>query len=753
MNRAFKFQTTLRGTLTGILFLIVAANLRFAAAQTDQTGTGFRSGQNMAILIPVASFKNLGPQSQLAFTLNDVEHLTRTLRERGGFDIYALSEKSTNPGWHPTKKNIMEQLPQWLAKCDEDDTVIVYVSTHGFADKTNRQITYIMPSDHDPQNVTATSIPASWLRTELGKCKAKTKLLLIDACHAGGEGGPSDPSFADGRASELAQYSDEGDDLKNVFVIASSTKDERSYLFPKKNLSLFSYWANEGLKGHADVDCNGAISIDELYHYTYRNVVRTAAKLGLDQTPVRIVRTETPGVPNLMKTKPITLDSLLEQIADQMAMAMDIYDQKQTAVPEFTVNTGVSSLLGREKYGLLSTYCADEIERRLKAKLVILGHDDFQIVQREKLQSTLKERRIDTAALEGIVKGTGDVPPSTQPTQKTIDVNSIILGTLRDRNKADVHIQCELVNVSDRNTINVAGGLATLTENEWAMLGRSVIVQQNDRLDPGDHNRETLDTTTSSAASYAPLSVSTSTDSGISALGQSDVYAFTTNEDTFDQWDERSETTHPLFRTDSSFQVEIAVKNRSGRFQTRPIQNIDGQAVVTLRQGEVYRIHLKNKLPEEVAARVLVDGLNTLPERKSGAKAKFSAIENDSRDLEIGPRVSLARARFWIIAPADSQSLWNMIPGFFRDTGTNGKYHEFRVSDAPNSLAAQKEYTDEIGIITVAFYTLQDEPSLERNVPFVGTKAGDIRSQKIQERKNVSAGPLLAVFHIRYVGR
>jgi hypothetical protein len=39
---------------------------------------------------------------------------------------------------------------------------------------------------------------------------------------------------------------------------------------------LFSYWLTQALRGYADRDSDGAVTIDELYDYVYRNVTHTA---------------------------------------------------------------------------------------------------------------------------------------------------------------------------------------------------------------------------------------------------------------------------------------------------------------------------------------------------------------------------------------------------------------------------------------------------------------------------------------------
>src|SRR5258708_4426363 len=64
--------------------------------------------------------------------------------------------------------------------------------------------------------------------------------------------------------------------LQRVVPLASSTGEEGSQIWDKKAQSLYTYWLNQGLKGHADADANGAVDVDELSNYVYKNVVRTS---------------------------------------------------------------------------------------------------------------------------------------------------------------------------------------------------------------------------------------------------------------------------------------------------------------------------------------------------------------------------------------------------------------------------------------------------------------------------------------------
>lgn len=90
-----------------------------------------------------------------------------------------------------------------------------------------------------------------------------------------------------------------------------------------------------------------------------------------------------------------------------------------------------------------------------------------------------------------------------------------------------------------------------------------------------------------------------------------------------------------------------------------------------------------------------------------------------------------------------------------------GKLLEFKVVDADASVAARKNFTDQIGLITAAFYhkyvppAYDDERSMitsgARPGAGAGTGFGREQQQNLDVRAYVKPGDLWAVINIRYV--
>jgi len=663
----------LRTAVMCVAGLAVAAFGRPLLADEPKAETG----KQWALLIGVEKYHRA---PRLRFTINDVRVLGQTLKERGGVSedrIFEMTDDAQNPRFQPLKTSIEAELPKWLDKVGAKDQLIVYFSGHGFRDKEGKM--YLAPLDCDPDRAAATGIAVEWFREQIAKCKADFKLLIIDACHAGSEKGEEDSSSV--TAKDLGEPFR---DLSGVVTLAGSTGDEKSQIWEEKEQSLFSYWLDQGLRGHADENGDGIVDIDELNNFVHRSVTRTAkAFFPRPQTPVRIVRSGTPGVPTVIELKPLSLKQVLKESASQLSWVLQERKLNKAAVLEFTNDTKLGELLGAD-FGSLGRYCAEELEKQL----VKASNDKYALVDRRRLQQALSRQqfKIDdlasSTAMKSLSDNVGGLPVVT-------------LGTLRNRHGRVVTIQCKLMNGETGEIVGSAGGIAQLNESEWAMLGRSVMVKDDDRVPPlpgGDEPTESP-------------------------------------EDTLvDRLDEHAQGPHPLSDPKFPYRVKVMVNGQERKATFR-----GNDMHVTLRQGEVYQIRVENQSRQLVLMRLLVDGLNTLPEKEKDTKG----IETQA----VAQRVNLGDARPWVLDPAVSPTF--AVAGFVTETGVNGKYKEFTVVDASQSLAARQKFTDQIGLITAAFYA---PAGGSRGV---GTTGG--REQRFDgTEKKAQVGDLLGVVHIHY---
>jgi hypothetical protein len=724
-------------TFLAVLFL---ATENFISAQS--LPEEYSEGEKYAIIIAVSQHDN--ERLSLPLTSNDATVLANTLHQRGGFQIIPLYE-TKNAGivksarTVPVKKNIVIECQRVLQNCKAGDTVFLYFSGHGNADPNNPNKTYLLPKDADVLKLTETCLETAWLRSQLSQCKATTKFLILDACHAGGE------KDADHQKNEISSHEIVDGEMEGVVTLASCTKNQRSYFWEEKEMSLFSYWLNEGLKSHGDLNGNGEITFNELDEYVNKNVTQTARELkNVNQTPIRIIRSDVSGVPVVLKPRAVSLDVILDDLAEQISAAMQINDIKRTGVLEFSTESG-GRILDRSKYGTFAVYCAEKLEERIRYRLP--RRNGFMIVAREAVEKSLREKGIEADDLFGNKISEAKIIFGDQP------LESYVVGTIESQKGSEVKFCCNLVSVGNVEKLNTPRGTAILTESEWGMLGRSAVIPEKepvnvvnavptpvvsgtvnvtspaDFLPPPRHPRPDYRPPVTEIIKPVRLERVSWIDGTVSPMPR------------------------PLSRN-KNFEVEIEVKRSSGGYVHRPLIVLQNEMFVPFRRGEVYRIRLRNNDNRYIAVRVLVDGLNTLPQKRHSESAtKFAAIaEADTDEMRImeetetAPRVNLESARYWLLPPGTT----NQIPGFLERVGSNAVGREFRVTDAPKALAAQKGFTEQIGIITVAYYLTKIANPKTRGTRSLGTEAGESFNTNVKVRNDLEIDQLLGIIQIRY---
>ena len=650
-------------------------------------------GDSWALLIGAQEYTQAPP---LSFIVNDVKQLSETLIRYGGYDrsrVEQITDEGTTAERQPLKATLERAIPRFLDRVKPGDTVLLYFSGHGF--RADDGGLFLAPLDCDPKQPAQTGIAAAWLREQLEQCPAAFKLLILDSCHAGSEKGNEAVSGV--TTKDLADVFSK---TAGVVTLASSQADEKSQIWQFKKQSLFSYWLKEGLKGHADKDADGGVNIDELFDYVHDHVKLTAeVRFDRPQTPSRSLGTRVVGVPRIVTLKPQPLAQVVSDMADQLAGLLEERQLPSVAVMEFTSETLHGDVLGGE-FGLLGRLCGEQLQRQLENRC--LGK--FSVVSRERLQAALRQEQFTVADL-----GTSERLAALARQAGNFPV--MVKGSLFERKGNLINLRCKLVQTDGERTLGYVGGLATLSVSQWAMQGHSVQLPSSTEV-----------------PAAAPGLGAPSLDTQLIA-----------------QADQKANEVHPL--ADPNFPLRVRVMVGSGERQLHFRAN---QAYVQLAKGERYFLHIENRLTgaggtnKRALLRLLVDGLNTLPEPSD---------DKGIAQMIVGKRVSLDEARYWCLNPDDRFAVRiNGIPtwairGFTTKEGINGKLGEFEVSDAMESLAARRKFTDQLGLITAAFY----EPKLARGD--LGTKLGPERDAIIRRCEDVQPGNLIAVIHINYVSQ
>lgn len=168
-----------------------------------------------------------------------------------------------------TRERIENYLYYELPKrAGKDDTVILFFSGHGEADPLRPRDFFFLPYDADPEHIRTKAVEMTGLEF-LETLDVKRVLVIADACYSGG--------FSKARAksvkSPVSVFLESINTTSGAAVMSSSTDGQQSWEPPGFSNSVFTFYLLEGLKGRADKDHNGVVSLQEAYDYAYRQTV------------------------------------------------------------------------------------------------------------------------------------------------------------------------------------------------------------------------------------------------------------------------------------------------------------------------------------------------------------------------------------------------------------------------------------------------------------------------------------------------
>ncbi|MGH7536217.1 MAG: caspase family protein, partial [Gemmatimonadales bacterium] len=245
---------------------------------------------------------------KLRYAVPDAEAIYQVLTGAAGFKkehVLLLTDKTERK---PTLRNIRWALGTFLARsARRDDTVVIFFAGHGAPEADLRGIErdglakYLIPVDADAEDLYSSALPMDELQKIFGRIEAERVVAFLDTCYSGAAGGRT---FLASRTR-----SSQVDDLflerltrsKGRAIITASRPAEVSMELPELGHGIFTYYLLEGLKGAADLNKDGIVTLQELYEYLEQQVTQKSRSVGGNQHPV--MKGELEGVLPLVKVK------------------------------------------------------------------------------------------------------------------------------------------------------------------------------------------------------------------------------------------------------------------------------------------------------------------------------------------------------------------------------------------------------------------------------------------------------------------
>ena len=245
-----------------------------------------------AVVIGVGRYQSADIPS-LRYPVSDAESLYHLLVGSAGFakeHVLLMTDKSEKP---PTLRNIKWALGTFLARsAKKDDTVLVFFAGHGAPEVDQRGVErdglakYLIPADADPDDLYSTALPMDEMQTIFGRVEAERMVVFLDACYSGAAGGRTFSAKRTRAANLDDQFLERLTRSKGRAIITASRPSEVSIELPELAHGIFTYYLVEGLKGAADLNKDGIITVQELYEYVEQKVSVKSRSVGGNQHPV-----------------------------------------------------------------------------------------------------------------------------------------------------------------------------------------------------------------------------------------------------------------------------------------------------------------------------------------------------------------------------------------------------------------------------------------------------------------------------------
>jgi hypothetical protein len=228
------------------------------------------TGKSLAVLVGVNQYEDESIPN-LKAAVADVTAL-RVLLE-GQYETVTLVTDDKLP----TYEVVLNTLYHTASSAAKNDLLLFYFCGHGvFHDGKS----YLLPRNARIGVGVHTYVPMEIVRMYMEQAQARAKVIVLDTCHAGLE---LENNRGLGMSPEFIR--DVFEQAKGMVILSSCRRHEVSYEWVDKGHGVFTFFLMEALKGNADHEKKGYVTIRDVHRYVRWNVGQWAHGRNLAQTP------------------------------------------------------------------------------------------------------------------------------------------------------------------------------------------------------------------------------------------------------------------------------------------------------------------------------------------------------------------------------------------------------------------------------------------------------------------------------------
>lgn len=229
----------------------------------SSTSSSDKSKTDLYLLsIGVSDYQDNSCAPDLSYAHVDAIDIAERLKKGdGNSNLFSNVYTKVLTNGNATKANIIDAINAIRSKANENDVIIISVSSHGDINSNNGTF-YLTPNDFNCNNEFSSSVNLDLIVKGID-CENCATIIWLDACHAGGAGTDFYKKLDDYARNKQGQ---------NINLLVSSDDSETSLESSRWGHGAFSKAILDGLNGSADQNSNGIISLRELTEYVTRVV-------------------------------------------------------------------------------------------------------------------------------------------------------------------------------------------------------------------------------------------------------------------------------------------------------------------------------------------------------------------------------------------------------------------------------------------------------------------------------------------------
>ncbi|HUU06771.1 MAG TPA: caspase family protein [Patescibacteria group bacterium] len=264
------------------------------------------------------------------------------------------------------------------------------------------------------------------LRQTINRFPADVRIAILDSCASGAftrlKGGKRMPSF----------LSDEAYNMQGYAFLTSSSSTEASQESDLLKSSFFTHYLNSALRGAADLNQDGRVTLNEAYQFTFsETLAETTQTLHGPQHPNYDIQMS--GTGDVVMTE-IRNSSAILVLGIDLSGRFFIHDQNNRLVMELSKPAGRKIILGLDqgKYRLINIAAG----RIFKSEINLRAGKDLEVgangfVRSAESYTTPRGDRILQMRKEFLSKGFVGRPITTNvsmPTGRTLNQGELVIG-------------------------------------------------------------------------------------------------------------------------------------------------------------------------------------------------------------------------------------------------------------------------------------------------------------------------------------